>query len=118
MPRFAESDLERKPTAATFRGNTSSTLMMLGVSSCGMWTRTKLTEDRHKTDDDDHWLCGARRRFYEIIAVAPLRLRRFRRRYVMELLGDWAGSWPQNKTSVSDHINAWHLRVLALVMLI
>ena len=77
MPRFAESELERKPTAATFRGNASMTLMMLDVSSCGMWTRSKLTEDRHKTDDDDRWLCGAQRRIYEIIDVEALKLRRF-----------------------------------------
>ena len=78
MPRFAESDLERKPTAAAFRGNASRTLTMLDVSSCVMWTRTKLTEDRNKTDDDDRWLCGAQRRIYEIIDVGPLKLRRFR----------------------------------------
>ena len=52
--------------------------MMLDVSSCGVWTRTELTEDRHKTDDDDRWLCGAQRRIYEIIDVGPLKLRRFR----------------------------------------
>ena len=52
--------------------------MMLDVGSCGMWTRTKITEDRHKTDDDNRWLCGAQRRIYEIIDVGSLKLRRFR----------------------------------------
>ena len=73
MPRFAESDLERKPTDATFRGNASRTLMTLDVSSCARWTRSKLTEDHHKTDDDDRWLCRAQRRIYEIIDVGPLK---------------------------------------------
>ena len=53
MPRFAESNLERNPTAATFRGNTSSTLMTFDVSSYTMRKCSKFTEDHHKTDDGD-----------------------------------------------------------------
>ena len=33
------------------------------------------------------------------VGPRPLKLRRFRWRWVLELLGDWAGSWPQTESA-------------------
>ena len=81
---LAEFYMDRKPTAASFRGNARGTLKPFGVSSRTAAKCSTFTEDHHKADDDDRWLSGAQRRIYANTDVMPLRLRRFQRPWVLE----------------------------------
>ena len=100
MPRFAGTDLEQTPTAAAFRGNARRAIIPFGVGSRAMWRSSKCAEDHHKTDDDDRWPSRVQRVIYETVDVGPRKLRRFRRCWVLELLDDWAGPWPQIESAI------------------